>query len=490
MAAGSQPSHVRKHRNRPRSLAAFLRLVTTSLLFLCGGALIAVSFEGALQLVFGVAGFAGYVFFFARALRELVLPRVLIEGGPRPGGEDQKGSFPRKTGEANRNHVLAAAVLAGGFTFVESPSLAQEPAPETTTAPSPTRTPVPAPTPPPKPWYEEIAVNGFLSTSYSYNFNRPPSGTNQLRVFDFDDNSIKVDVAEVVLQKAVSKPGETGFRVDAEAGSSVPRVSASYGLFQGQDFDLKQAYVSYIAPVGTGLRLDVGKYVTNHGYEVIDGYDGYNDNATRSFLFGFAIPFTHTGIKASYTFSDQISVMLMLANGWDNARDNNSSKSFGAQFVWTPSKTVTATANYMVGAERTDMNGDARNVVSVNAQWKAADRIVLTVDLVYGTEPNAVTQGQTAMWNGAVGYARLGLSDTFALILRGELFNDRDGARTGVAQKLKGVTLTPELKVGSHVAFRGDLRVDFSDKEVFEGRDGSLTKKQQPTVLLNALYYF
>ena len=44
--------------------------------------------------------------------------------------------------------------------------------------------------------------------------------------------------------------------------------------------------------------------------------------------------------------------------------------------------------------------------------------------------------------------------------------------------------------MGSHVVFRGDLRVDFSDKEVFEDRDGALTKKQQPTILLNALYSF
>jgi hypothetical protein len=109
LAAGPQPSSVRRLRTRPRSLVAFLRLVTTSLLFLCGGALVAVSFEGTLRLVFGVAGFAGYVLFFARALRELVLPRVLIEGGPRPDGEVQKGSFPRMTGEANRNHVLTAA---------------------------------------------------------------------------------------------------------------------------------------------------------------------------------------------------------------------------------------------------------------------------------------------------------------------------------------------------------------------------------------------
>ena len=94
------------------------------------------------------------------------------------------------------------------------------------------------------------------------------------------------------------------------------------------------------------------------------------------------------------------------------------------------------------------------------------------------------------MWNGVVGYARFRLSDTFALIFRGELFNDRDGARTGVAQKLTGLTLTPELRVGSHLVFRGDLRVDFSDKEVFEGSDWALTKKHQPTVLLNALYTF
>lgn len=399
-----------------------------------------------------------------------------------------KRSYPRHVGKLP--FLITSSLLSLALAGLPSVAYGQEPP-----SPTPTPAPTPAPTPVPKPWYEEIAVNGFLSNSYEYNFNRPASGTNQFRVFDFDDNSIKVDVAEVVLQKAVAKPGELGFRVDAVAGGSIPRVSAAAGLFRdasgkAQDFDLQQAFLSAIASLGSGLRFDIGKFVTPLGYEVIDGVNGYNDNATRSFQFGYAIPFTHTGIKASYTFSDQIAGMVMLVNGWDNVKDNNTAKSFGAQLTWTPSKTVTAVANYIVGAERSDTNGDARNVIDVNAQWKATDRVVLTVDLVYGTEPNAVTQGQTAMWNGVVGYARFGLSDTFALILRGELFDDRDGARTGVAQKLKGVTLTPELKVGSHVVFRGDLRVDFSDKEVFEGPDGALTKKQQPTVLLNALYYF
>ena len=138
--------------------------------------------------------------------------------------------------------------------------------------PPATPPPVPAapPTPPAKPWYEELTVNAFVSASYSYNLNRPDSGTNQLRVFDFDDNSFKVDVAEVVLQKTISKPGEAGFRVDLVAGSSIPRVSSSFGLLQGQDVDLQQAFVSWIAPVGSGLRLDAGKFVTHFAYEVIE----------------------------------------------------------------------------------------------------------------------------------------------------------------------------------------------------------------------------
>jgi hypothetical protein len=332
-------------------------------------------------------------------------------------------------------------------------------------------------------------VNAFVSASYSYNFNRPDSGTNQLRVFDFDDNSFKVDVAEVVLQKAISKPGEAGFRVDFEAGSSIPRVSSSFGLLQGQDVDLQQAFLSWIAPVGSGLRLDLGKFVTHFGYEVIEGYDGYNDNATRSLLFGFETPATHTGLKASYTFSDQLAGMFEICNGWDVARDNNTSKSLGLQLTWTPAKGVTVYGNFMTGPERANVNSDPRSVFDVVAQWKLTDLTVFTLDAVYGSEKGAVTPGETASWSGIAGYARLGISDAFALCLRAEYFNDADGARTGTVQKVKEVTVTPEYKVSSHLILRGDLRVDWSDADVFSKNDGAF-KGNQATVLLNGIYLF
>jgi len=51
------------------------------------------------------------------------------------------------------------------------------------------------------------------------------------------------------------------------------------------------------------------------------------------------------------------------------------------------------------------------------------------------------------------------------------------------------VTLTPEWKATPHLIFRADLRVDWSDADVFGKKDGSF-KGNQATVLLNGIYVF
>ena len=344
-----------------------------------------------------------------------------------------------------------------------------------------------------QPWYEAITVDGLVSSSYSYNFNRPASRLNGFRVFDFDDNSFKVDVAELVLQKPMPKAGDAGFRVDVAAGGSIPRVTAAAGLFRdsggvAQDVDLQQAYVGYVADAGRGLRLDFGKFVTHHGYEVIDGYDGWNDNVTRSFLFGYAIPFTHTGIRAAYAFSDRVSSTVMVVNGWDVATDNNRQKSLGAQLSLTPAPEWTVVLNGMYGAERPDNSGDARALLDLVAIWKASGRVALGLNLDHGSEINAVVPGQNARWDGAAAYARIGISSRFSLVGRAEQFGDWDGARTGVSQRLSEVTLTPEWRAAHGLVIRGDLRYDHSDHPVFDARGGP--KQDQTTAIANVLFAF
>ena len=112
-------------------------------------------------------------------------------------------------------------------------------------------------------------------------------------------------------------------------------------------FDVTQAFLQY----ATGSWTFVGgKFVTAAGAEVINS--PANANFSRSILFGYAIPFTHTGIRATYAFSDAFSVTGGVHQGWDDMQDTNSSKSGELGVSWTPNKIVTVLAMAHVGKER------------------------------------------------------------------------------------------------------------------------------------------
>lgn len=355
----------------------------------------------------------------------------------------------------------------------------------------------------PKSWWQLITLNAYASASYTWNFNNPPNNAVELHAFDYDSNSIRIDAAELVVQKAVTTPGDAGFRLDVSFGP-VAHVAAARGLFRDPttgiagDIDLQQAFASYIIPLGHGLRFDAGKFVTPVGAEYIDGYDGFNDNFSRSLLFTWAIPFTHTGFKLTYPFSDKISAMVMLVNGWDNVLDNNSAKSFGVSLAITPIAPLAIYVNYIGGPERDHDDKDFRSLVDLGVVYKLLKRVTVTLNVDYGFDPNAVpppmgipgvTNPSDAQWVGAALYVRVQATRRFAVIGRGELFWDLDGFRTGVAQRLAEFTLTPELHVTDSFVLRGEFRIDQSDQSVFTRNDGA-TRHYQPTIALNALYAF
>lgn len=327
---------------------------------------------------------------------------------------------------------------------------------------------------------EPVTVHWFVSTAYGYNFQRPPSETNAFRVFDAETDGFVVDVIEAVAERVASAEQRGGFRVDLTAGSSIPHVAAARGLFRSvddgtaEDVDLQQAFVTYAAPVGRGLRLDAGKFVTPLGYEVIEGYDNYDQNATRSFLFGYAIPFTHTGVKAAYPISPRASAALCVVNGWDNATDNNRAKSLIAQLTLTPASNVSVTAGAVTGEERDDDVDGVRQVLDLVAMWAPTGALSLGANYDAGREaqPSTVPGLDDETWHGGAAYVRVRTCDALALHLRGEWFSDPQGARTGVVQTLHEVTLTPEYALAPGLVLRGDLRYDWSSVDAFADRTG------------------
>ena len=340
-------------------------------------------------------------------------------------------------------------------------------------------------------FFRDIQANAFASLGYINNLNQPQSQAIGLRYFDNQANTFSVDLAEVVIQKAVANRGDAGFRLDLTAGTFAG-LTQSAGLRIGESADLQQAFVSYIAPLGTGLRFDVGKFVTHMGYELIEGYDGYNDNYSRSLLFNYAIPLAHTGLKASYSLTPRVALTAMVVNGWDVAIDNNKSKSIGAQLALKPVDPLAFYVNYIGGPEGEDDNSSLRHVVDLIATLAVNQNLSLGVNADFGTEDgtSAITPGADGKWSGFAGYAKISTSGPFSLGLRAETFKDEGGTRLGIGEtRVNEFTITPTFKFGSNFVVRAEGRYDSADVGVFED-DRGLPKKSQATVGLNAILVY
>ena len=102
--------------------------------------------------------------------------------------------------------------------------------------------------------------------------------------------------------------------------------------------ELREAFVTFTVPIGAGLQVKGGKFVTLMGTEIISAPGSPNPNISRSYLFGFAIPFTHTGVLFSYPVTSIFTLMGGPVTGWDNPRDNNRQPSFHGGFTLTPAE--------------------------------------------------------------------------------------------------------------------------------------------------------
>ncbi|MCC6740459.1 MAG: porin [Planctomycetia bacterium] len=219
-----------------------------------------------------------------------------------------------------------------------------------------------------------LKFGGSVDTIYTWNCNQPIDGRNSQRVLDVRHNSFGVNLAELYIERAAPDPGTAGFRVDLGFGLD-PQVFQAVGFNDGDNFELQQAFVVWNAPVGNGLVLKAGKFASMHGYEVMESAD--NMNTSRSLPFGFAVPFTHTGILATYKFCDEFSATLGVVNGWDNVVDNNRGKSIQAAVNIAISDKFSAAVSAMYGAEQDGNEGDKRFLLDIVATLTPNDWLTI-----------------------------------------------------------------------------------------------------------------
>ena len=327
----------------------------------------------------------------------------------------------------------------------------------------------PAPAPPPK-----VDVSGFVDVYYEYNFNRVDPA---FRTFDIHHNAFSLSLAELAFAKTVTPESRLGFRVDLDFGETADLVAALEPEENGQEIykHFQQAYLS--AQLGK-VQMDVGRFVTPMGAEVIESQDNWN--YTRSILFGYAIPFNHTGLRATLPVSGAVSVTGFLLNGWNNGSDLSGDKTVALGTIVKPHPSLTWNATYMGGRE---VDGGAfRNLFDTTATVSPTSKLSFMANFDYGQEGDV-------KWWGLATYAKLQAFPIWTLAGRYEYVDDTQGGFMLLGTTAQSVTLTSDHLVAGGLKARLEYRTDFADEAVFPKHDGTLATSQT-TFAVGLVYGF
>jgi len=204
------------------------------------------------------------------------------------------------------------------------------------------------------------------------------------------------------------------------------------------------------------------------------------------------------GLRASYVANDKFSFIIGLNNGWDNIRDTGRKKTIelGASYVFNPAFSL---ASYIYSgqqriADRTS-SGPAgwRTLIDLIATINVTEKLTLIANYDGALQTKAALPGGNvaeAVWQGLAGYINYKFSDKWLTSLRGEIFSDRNGYRTGVAQSWKEITLTLGFTGIKNLVLRAETRHDFSNLDSFVSSNGIGVGSNQQSYALEGIYQF
>ena len=243
----------------------------------------------------------------------------------------------------------------------------------------------------------------------------------------------------------VSYEGEkSGFVADVVFG---PRGSDAVFGSSGNSSELvNQLYAYY--NIAEGVKITLGNFNTFLGYEVISPAANFNYSTSYMFSYG---PFSHTGVKADFTLSDDISLMLGIFNQTDQTEANyDRYTAFGAQLG-------------LYGQYINLLAGEDYFQIDYTGGFDLSDSFFL------GINATTATLGGDTGFAGVALYPQITTSDSFAIGLRGEFFSETDGfgalVGDGDADNFS-LTLTGSYTAGNFT-FKPEFRIDSASSEIF-----------------------
>jgi len=349
---------------------------------------------------------------------------------------------------------------------------------------------------------------GFVSAGVAAN-----NGAMTGRVFDNVSGTPQLQTVNLTAGYTGTFGGkfEINTGTDANVIHSYPQSLLIGTIPYNPQVDITQAYLSY----STGkFTLIGGKFETLAGAEVIESPSDLN--FSRSILFGFAVPFTHTGVRLTYAATPQFSLIAGANRGWDTTRTLNSTQNgslaaLGAAaaandtnsitaelgLAWNPSSAFSGTIQAYSGTVDAWFTNACANTKCVRQlidmvgtyHYNSNVSVVANVDL--GSQTNTSLPGftaagaptivsSTATWKGVAGYISDAFTPKLTATLRGEVFADFQGYRlfNYVGTKWTEGTATVQYALAPNLTLRLEGRGDTATQPIFITKAGTFIKTQ------------
>lgn len=323
----------------------------------------------------------------------------------------------------------------------------------------------------------DVSLSGFITTSYFHDSSEPPASMGHTspgylwnRVNDsFSINKVKLTFASPPVERSGDK-FDAAFRVSLIAGQDAPIVNTKAGTL-GFDY-LREAYVEFNVPIGTGLNVRAGELISLLNYESGDG-GAANNNFSQGYQWFFTGNPPGAGVQLGYTFTDWLDVKVRVQNGlYAGPVDNNSSKTFVGAIDIKPTDKIWVN---LLGFGGREDAGFTRSLWggSLLGGWQATEQLGFGTELDYFNFFNpagAVPSGDSPVWSTGL-WASYDFTKQIGLALRAEFLSDKDGVDAsggalgflnpaGTGQDLTSVALTLNYKPRPNLKIQPEVRFD------------------------------
>jgi hypothetical protein len=314
-----------------------------------------------------------------------------------------------------------------------------------------------------------LIFSGSVDTYYKYDF----SGHSNIPTsFASDQNSVSIGMIDLGLKKKVGKAAFVGELAFGPRGQyqSIPNGDGSTNN-AGNSFHIQNLYVSY--DLTDKFNLTAGYMATFIGYEVISPVGNFNYSTSYLFTSG---PFQNAGLKATYAFSDKVSLMAGIFNdNWNTYTAQHDVSTFGAQLMIAPAKGWTAYLNVASGPT-------SGTIFDLTTAYQITDAFKLGLNGATFTPAHG-----GGGYDGVALYPQLAVSKAVTFGLRGEYFEAK-AIGTNPKTHVTSVTATANIKAGP-LTFIPEIRFDNGKDQIFTDSDGAPTKSASQFVLA-AVYAF